>query len=42
MARGEVSGERSDAEALGLALAQQLIAQGADKILAELAMTQPG
>jgi len=42
MARGEVNGERSDAEALGLALAQQLIAQGADKILAELAMTQPG
>jgi hydroxymethylbilane synthase len=36
MARAEVRGAPRDADALGRQLAQQLIAQGADKILAEL------
>lgn len=33
-----ISGAREQAEALGTALAEQLVAQGADKILAELAL----
>ena len=36
MVRAEVNGMPQDADALGRRLAQQLIAQGADKILAEL------
>jgi len=35
---GNVSGARDQAETLGAALAEQLIAQGADKILAELSL----
>ncbi|NMS18607.1 hydroxymethylbilane synthase, partial [Vibrio parahaemolyticus] len=34
--RGEIRGPRSDAEALGVQLAQQLLSQGADDILARL------
>jgi len=34
--RGEVSGSRQDAEALGVQLAEDLLAQGADRILAEV------
>lgn len=36
MVRTEISGSPQDADALGRGLAQQLVAQGADKILAEL------
>ena len=35
---GSISGARDQAEAIGAALAEQLIAQGADKILAELSL----
>lgn len=34
--RGEIRGPRTDAEALGVQLAQQLLSQGADDILARL------
>ncbi len=34
--RGEVSGSRQDAETLGVQLAEDLLAQGADRILAEV------
>ena len=37
IARGEISGPRAEAEFLGERLAATLIAQGADRILAELA-----
>jgi hydroxymethylbilane synthase len=36
MVRAEVSGSPGDADALGKALAQKLVAQGADRILAAL------
>ena len=36
MLRAEVSGKAEDAEALGIALAEDLLAQGADKILADV------
>jgi hydroxymethylbilane synthase len=39
MVRAEVRGSPQDADALGRNLAQQLVAQGADKILAELEQT---
>jgi len=36
MLRSEVSGKAEDAEALGIQLAEDLLSQGADKILAEV------
>lgn len=36
MLRGEVSGRPQDAEAMGIALAEELLARGADKILGEV------
>jgi len=36
MLRAEVSGKAEDAEALGIALAEDLLGQGADKILADV------
>ncbi|MFW5427296.1 MAG: hydroxymethylbilane synthase, partial [Methylophagaceae bacterium] len=36
MLRAEVTGKAEDAEALGIALAEDLLAQGADKILADV------
>jgi len=36
MLRAEITGNAADAEALGIAIAEDLLAQGADKILADV------